>query len=63
MGDDGARRAVSEASLVGRSEMNFATIGLIVVAAWITLLIVVVAMCRVAAHADAASDRMHAAVR
>jgi hypothetical protein len=40
--------------------MSLAEIVVIAIAAWVTLMILVVAMCRAAAHADSASDRMHA---
>jgi hypothetical protein len=43
--------------------MSFVTVALVAGIAWITLLILVVAFCRAAAHSDAASDRMHAALR
>jgi hypothetical protein len=42
--------------------MSLTTVGLIAAIAWISLLILVVAVCRAAAHADSASDRFHAAL-
>jgi hypothetical protein len=42
--------------------VNIATIGLIAAAAWISLLIVVVALCRAAAHADHRDDRLAASL-
>jgi hypothetical protein len=43
--------------------MSFTTVGLIAAVAWISVLILVVAFCRAAAHADSASDRFHTALR
>ena len=41
--------------------LSIATVGLVVAAVWISLLILVVAMCRAAARADAHSDKFFAA--
>jgi hypothetical protein len=41
--------------------VNLATIALIAGTAWISLLIVAVAICRASAHADAVSERFYAA--
>ncbi len=38
--------------------MGVETISVIVVAAWIAVLVVVVAICRAAAHADAQTERL-----
>jgi hypothetical protein len=38
--------------------MGVETISVIVVAAWIAVFVVVVAMCRAAAHADAQTERL-----
>jgi hypothetical protein len=43
--------------------MDVVTLGLIAVAAWICLLIVVVALCTAAARADRSSERLFAALR
>jgi hypothetical protein len=43
--------------------VSLATIALIAGTTWIALLILVVAMCKVARRADANSDRIHAAIR
>ena len=44
------------AAVPGRAEVGLFTVLLIGVAAWLSILVVVVAMCRAAAHADGKSD-------
>jgi hypothetical protein len=42
--------------------MDIATIALIAAAVWVSLLVIVIALCRIAGRADAHSDRLAASL-
>lgn len=49
--------------LVGRAPMSVGIISMIVAAAWVALIVVVIAICSAASHADAVSERLLTRVR